>query len=49
VNPKAVQMALVLVAIGAAAFLAFLLLVGGCAAVLPTEPPFTVTMRDAGR
>jgi hypothetical protein len=48
VNPKAVQMALVLVAIGAAAFLAFLLLVGGCAAPL-VEPAFVSIGRDAGR
>lgn len=49
-NPRAAHVALVLVAIGGVAFVAFLLLVGGCRAGLPPEPGYVVTSaRDAGR
>ena len=49
-NPRVAHVALVLVAIGGAAFVAFMLLVAGCRAALPEEPGYTVThAREAGR
>ena len=42
-NPKAIETALILGAIGAVAFLLFLMLVGGCRTALPEETGWVET------
>lgn len=43
-NPRVAHVALVLVGIGCALFLAFLLFVGGCRSSLPAEPAYVETI-----
>jgi len=50
VNPRVAHAALLLLGIGAAFVIAFLLLVGGCRSSLPAEPAYVETIaRGASR
>lgn len=50
-NPHSVRLALIIAAVGAVAYLGALVLFatcGGCAVSLPPEPPYVVTVSEAG-